>query len=288
MDQPSTRSARFSGPALVPRLRLTGIVLAALVAILPVLAPSTANAISYGVPDGGEHPNVGSFVGEWTDSGSGETSLFQLCTGTLIDSDVVLSASHCFSGLPPQITAIYFTLDEIIDADIDGDVDPTVTLLSGTPVTHPLFASGGANNTYDIAVYLLDDGVTGVEPAPIAAAGFLDTLAAPRQQTFTAVGYGTVRQSNRQGPQAFLPGWRRERADQHLLSLTKAWVTFSMNLATGNGGTCYGDSGGPHFLGDTVVAITVTGDAMCKATDKDYRVDTPWAQEFLSQFVTLP
>ena len=61
-----------------------------------------------------------------------------------------------------------------------------------------------------------------------------------------------------------------------------------MNVATGNGGTCYGDSGGPHFVGDTVVSITVTGDSMCKATDKTYRVDTPWAQEFLSQFVTIP
>lgn len=163
-----------------------------------------------------------------------------------------------------------------------------VHLLTGTPVTHPLFGSGGRNNSYDIAVFLLDDVVTGVEPARMAPLGFLDTLAAPRQQTFTAVGYGTVRQINRQGPQAFLPGWRREKADQQLLSLTKAWVTFSMNLATGNGGTCYGDSGGPHFLGGFVVAITITGDAVCKATDKDYRVDTPWAQAFLSEFVTLP
>jgi secreted trypsin-like serine protease len=61
-----------------------------------------------------------------------------------------------------------------------------------------------------------------------------------------------------------------------------------MNPSTGNAGTCYGDSGGPHFLDGVLVSITVTGDAMCKATDKTYRVDTPWAREFLSQFVTLP
>ncbi len=36
------------------------------------------------------------------------------------------------------------------------------------------------------------------------------------------------------------------------------------------------------------MSITVTGDAMCKATDKTYRVDTPWAREFLAQFVALP
>ena len=61
-----------------------------------------------------------------------------------------------------------------------------------------------------------------------------------------------------------------------------------MNLATGNGGTCYGDSGGPHFLDGVVVALTITGDAPCKALDKTYRLDTPWAQEFLAQFVALP
>ena len=81
----------------------------------------------------------------------------------------------------------------------------------------------------------------------------------------------------------------RNKADQEFLSLTNAWLTLSMNQATGNGGTCFGDSGGPHFLeGTSVIAsITITGDANCKATDKTYRVDTAVAQDFLSQFVAL-
>jgi secreted trypsin-like serine protease len=67
-----------------------------------------------------------------------------------------------------------------------------------------------------------------------------------------------------------------------------------MNQATGDGGTCYGDSGGPHFLGagstetDVVVSITVTGDTVCKATHKTYRVDTASARDFLDDFVDLP
>jgi hypothetical protein len=40
-------------------------------------------------------------------------------------------------------------------------------------------------------------------------------------------------------------------------------------------------------LGDVIVSITVTGDAMCKATDKTYRIDTPWAQKFISTYVPL-
>jgi hypothetical protein len=65
-----------------------------------------------------------------------------------------------------------------------------------------------------------------------------------------------------------------------------------MNPSTGSGGTCYGDSGGPHFLGGVastlIVSITITGDAMCQATDKTCRLDTEAAREFLADFVALP
>jgi secreted trypsin-like serine protease len=66
----------------------------------------------------------------------------------------------------------------------------------------------------------------------------------------------------------------------------------SWNASTGNGGTCYGDSGGPNFLGGAssslLVATTITGDTACRSTNVDYRVDTDGARSFLAQFVTLP
>jgi hypothetical protein len=37
-----------------------------------------------------------------------------------------------------------------------------------------------------------------------------------------------------------------------------------------------------------LVSLTVTGDAMCRATDKTYRLDTVAAQEFLSRFGLVP
>jgi hypothetical protein len=37
-----------------------------------------------------------------------------------------------------------------------------------------------------------------------------------------------------------------------------------------------------------VAAITITGDAMCRATNVTYRLDTPSARMFLSQYVSLP
>ncbi len=111
-----------------------------------------------------------------------------------------------------------------------------------------------------------------------------------RAASFTAVGYGTVRETRRGAFESILDNMQRRQARQQALSLTSAWLTLSMNQATGNGGTCYGDSGGPHFLTGTnvVVSITVTGDAPCKATDKTYRIDTASARAFLSQFLTLP
>jgi hypothetical protein len=36
------------------------------------------------------------------------------------------------------------------------------------------------------------------------------------------------------------------------------------------------------------VSLTVTGDSVCRATDKTYRLDTAPARDFLSRFVTLP
>jgi hypothetical protein len=125
--------------------------------------------------------------------------------------------------------------------------------------------------------------------------GLLDQLKsqhALNTQTFTAVGYGTVREDKTGGPHAFFFDGIRRYALQSYLSLQPAWLLLSMNPSTGSGGTCYGDSGGPHFLGgvesNLIVSITVTGDAMCRATDKTYRLDTPSAREFLDDFVTLP
>jgi secreted trypsin-like serine protease len=53
---------------------------------------------------------------------------------------------------------------------------------------------------------------------------------------------------------------------------------------------CYGDSGGPTFLGaapndgNVVLAVTSTGDVPCYSTNVSSRTDTPSARTFLSRF----
>jgi len=79
---------------------------------------------------------------------------------------------------------------------------------------------------------------------------------------------------------------------QSLKSLQGAWLGLSQQPSTGDGGPCFGDSGGPHVLGgatsNLLVATTVTGDSQCRAFDKSYRVDTASARAFLGEFVDLP
>ena len=73
-------------------------------------------------------------------------------------------------------------------------------------------------------------------------------------------------------------------------ALTKQWLKMSQNAAHGDSGACYGDSGGPTFLGaapndgDTVLAVTTTGDSPCYSTNVSARTDSRSARAFLRTF----
>jgi secreted trypsin-like serine protease len=261
------------------------IVLLAVAALL--LPAATANAITFGQPDENRHPNVGALLADWDEESPG---LDIYCSGTLIAPRVFLTASHCTQGLAVGHNIAPHDVWVTFAPTYDEDSTSTAGLFRGTYHTNPLYGSGGANNTYDIATVVLDT-APGRTPATLPTVGLLSGLKADGSiydQTFTAVGYGTVREDKTGGPHAFFFDGIRRYALQSFLSLQKAWLTLNMNPSTGSGGTCYGDSGGPHFLGgvssNLIVSVTVTGDAMCRATDKTYRIDTPWARDFLEQF----
>jgi V8-like Glu-specific endopeptidase len=263
-------------------------VLSLLVVLLFVLA-IPAQAISYGTLDGIDHPEVGSMVAR-----IGE-DYYQWCSGTLVSENVFLTASHCTVGVDEF-------LSEYPGSEMLVTFDPTIssgsTYYTGQWYTNPAYlTTRSSNDPGDVAVIVLDQSPAGITPARLPTQGLLDQLKAEHLLNgtlFTTVGYGMVRDTNHKAWQSILDNVDRNQAEQSFLSLTDAWITLSMNLATGNGGTCYGDSGGPHFIHidgvetNIVVAVTVTGDANCKATDKDYRVDTPAARDFLAGFVDLP
>jgi Trypsin len=239
----------------------------------------SALAITFGQLDGNRHPNVGALIYENED---GERGI--LCSGTLIESDVFLTASHCTAFLESIGVApgdVWVTFDPTFD-----EASP---LLPGTYHTNPEFGSGGFSDTHDIAVVVLDAPAAGVTPARLPTLNQLNGMSL-KQQRFVAVGYGTVREDKRQGPASLFFDGQRRFAEQSFNALGKTWLHLSMNPSTGSGGTCYGDSGGPHFIGtsDVVASITVTGDRFCRATDVTYRTDTASARAFLADFVSLP
>jgi len=258
------------------------LIIVSAVLILTLGAAGLATAITFGDPDGNRHPNVGAMVLQFSD---GSRALF--CSGTLIAPQVFLTAAHCTAylvaiGLPPHDIWVSF----------DSHVTASSPLYRGTYHHNPNFG-GPRSDRNDVAVIVLDEPAAGITPAQLPTAGLLDAMKADgtlKHQRFTTVGYGALRDDKTGGPHSLTDTDERHYAVQSFLALEPAWIQLSMNPSTGSGGTCYGDSGGPHFIGESsvVAAITVTGDRYCRATDVAYRMDTESARSFLAQFVTLP
>jgi hypothetical protein len=260
------------------------------VLLVLVVAAVPALAITFGQPDGNNHPNVGAMIVLEPDG-----ELYLYCSGTLIAPNVFLTASHCTAA-----AAAYGAEPNDVFVTFDPVYDDEATLHRGTYDINPNYGHD-MHDLHDVAVITLDeeilseaeDPVNGIDPAVLPPAGYLDDLKKDHElkgQTFVTVGYGTLRDDKTGGWHAMGDYGERYYAEQMPQALKPYWIQLSMNPSTGNGGTCYGDSGGPHFFGDSdmVVSLTVTGDAWCRATDVTYRLDTDSAREYLSQFVDLP
>jgi secreted trypsin-like serine protease len=241
-----------------------------------VSASVPASAITFGRVDGTRHPSVGSLLGK-TKRGR----FFQACSGSLVAPTVFLTAAHCVQGEDPE--RFWVTFDPVLG--------PGMTIIHGVGHYDHRAYTSGESRPHDIAVIVLDRAVH-LPPVQLPPLGLLDRLKASHRlhgALVTAVGYGAVRTTMQGGFQSLLHNRARRYAEQHIRNVEKQWLVLSMNPRTGSGGTCYGDSGGPHFLGglgsDLEVALTVTGDAPCKATDKTFRLDTRAAQSFLSRFI---
>ena len=250
-------------------MRRSLLVLSALAGL--VLSASPAGAIVNGTADGNRHPNVGGLV-NGTQYADG-TWLY--CSGTLISPTVVLTAAHCAE----DGEQVRVTFDPAYEA---GDA-----VHRGTFRADPAYPGTNAD-VHDIAVVVLDRAVKGISPARLPKAGSLGGLKAG--QPITSVGYGAYEVTNEPGGHRYLYDDVRMVATGSLNAVTATWLRISGNAATGDGGTCYGDSGGPNFLGstDVVASTTITGDAICRATNDTYRMDTPSARAFLDDFVALP
>jgi Trypsin len=252
-------------------------VIAACAAALCLLVfAGSAGAVFYGSPDGNGHPNVGALLAPQAyDDGT-----WASCSGTLISPTVFLTAAHC-----------EWDTDRLAVTFASNYVPGQSTVYWGTWHADPLY-TGAQGDPHDLAVVVFDQAVTGIMPAQLPRAGSLSNL--PRDQGFTSVGYGSQFLTIDHGPKFHYADVRYVSTSNTLFAINKAWLRISMNPTLGDGGTCYGDSGGPNFLGagstetNIVAATTITGDFMCRATNVIYRLDTASARNFLGQYVTLP
>jgi secreted trypsin-like serine protease len=253
-------------------VRRASLVLAVVVVAILVWG-GVASAITYGQPDGNRHPNVGALVGTF----DGQT--YPYCSGTLISPTVFLTAAHCDIGT----STVYVTFD--------SEYTSKSRLYSGTFHSDPLY-NQSQNDPHDIAVVVFDKPIKGIEPAQLPTLGQFDSVA--KDQQFTAVGYGGQEAVNQPGGPVIGYLDTREYAVSTFNAVGPGYLRLSQNPSTGNGGTCYGDSGGPNFLGagstetDIIAGITITGDSLCKSTNVIYRLDTESARAFLANYVTLP
>ncbi len=244
-----------------------------------------AGAVTDGGPDGNGHPYVGLMVAQ-----DAQGAPLWRCSGTLISPTVFLTAGHCTES-PATQAQIWFAAD--VESGIPGNGYPLKGDVGGTTYTHPQYDPN--------AFYLFDLGVV-VLSTPMVMDGYgelpqqdvLDRLATRRGQkdrSFTAVGYGLQ--------QAFpdAASWKENNvrvrmvAHPRLIQINTGFTGDGSLLLSNNantGGTCFGDSGGPNFIGDSNVVAGVTSFALnstCAGTGGVYRVDRADDLSWLAGFV---
>lgn len=245
----------------------------AILALLLLVTTLPAAAITNGELDGEGHPNVGLMIADI----DGEPAW--RCTGTLIAPKVFLTAGHC-TGDGANGARVWF------DTDLTDNPEYPyggVTSYEGTPIPHPAYLWAGSD-PHDVGVVILNDAVTGIEPAKLPGANLLAQLKKDRILEggfaegvfFRSVGYGGTLAS---WPPPLLAYDRIRRvAESEYVALTKTHLHLSQKAVFDEEGSCFGDSGGPVFYVDPagneiIVAVTSTGDAQCVATGLNYRVD---------------
>lgn len=201
----------------------------------------------------------------------------QMCTGTLIAADVVLTAGHCFDDYPSNNVEVRVG---VTDTAVSGGE----TYLIDHWVVHPNYQLTSFAVAHDVALVFLATPVSGVTPVALArTAG----LAAPAA-TGTMVGYG---RPNIEGTSGVLraaydrPIATCDRVEEIIAEATGGAVasyaeaSFVCWERLEGIGKCRGDSGGPTLVDDggalTIIGVASQSDATCEY----YSIDAEVAAE---------
>ena len=232
-----------------------------------------ASAVTDGELDGEGHPYVGLMVAQDEDG----NPLWR-CSGTLLSPTLFLTAGHCTEA-PAAHVEIWFDSD--VESGIPENGYPFNGDVGGTPYTHPDY-DPNAFFLFDLGVVVLDEPYVLDEYGVLPELNQLDAYATRRGQnkvTFTSVGYGL--QESFPDAAAWKENNERVRMVAHpKLNQINGGLVGDYSLLLSNnahtGGTCFGDSGGPNFIGDSNVIAGVTSFGLngnCAGTGGVYRVD---------------
>jgi hypothetical protein len=220
---------------------------------------------------------------------------FPGASGILIHPRVLLTAGHVTDFIEQHPDVLPFCR---VSFGTDA-LDPSTWLEIETVITHPNYRPGGnCGHKNDVGIIILKTPVFDVPTEKLPDACFLDDLWAEgllREPghggvPFKVVGYGSTLDwpPPVTGPR---DGWRRF-ADSEYLALLPEWLHLLQNPATGNGGTGFGDSGGPVFWyapdGTRVlVAVTSWGDPKLVAMNFYWRTDIPETLDFTNDVIAM-
>jgi hypothetical protein len=177
------------------------------------------------------------------------------------------------------------------DGASDGTADGSPVWVTGTVLAHPDYSDfTDIKNWNDTGVVILDEAVTSVPTSLLAPANYLDTFpqASLIKKLVRTAGYGTEVRQAPTGPQKPTPmsyPVRRQYTDEKPQKLTSQILQLQGNEKDpfGGGGTCFGDSGGPAFLGGKVVGDTSYGyTSNCRYLGGYQRVDIPIVRDWLT------
>lgn len=253
------------------------------VIVILALAVSPAGAITDGELDGENHPYVVLLLMD-----VGGRPAYR-CSGTLLSATVLLTAGHC-AGAPGEFSGMR------VFTESDVQYGTNTYPFAGGPnsveavswAAHPLYPTAPFY-VHDVGVVILEEpGVVLNGYGTLPSVDQLDALKPSRHTRFTSVGYG-LQEIN----PVFIEAQRiRMVANPHLIQINVPGFTGDFSLLLSNnhstGGTCFGDSGGPNFLGDSNIVAGVTSfgiNGNCAGTGGVFRMDRQNVLDFVNSFL---